>query len=87
MARLRPYFPKSQSKPRVDDRRVLNGNVLANRNELRWRDASNQGGRVSVIRFEKSRCFVQRWPFGNTVTGGPRMMTATAGVPLSSNEV
>ena len=25
MARLRPYFPKSHGKPRVDDRRVLSG--------------------------------------------------------------
>ncbi len=25
MARLRQYFPKSNGKPRVDDRRVLSG--------------------------------------------------------------
>lgn len=25
--RLRPYFPKSRGKPRVDDRRVLSGIV------------------------------------------------------------
>ncbi len=25
MARLRPHFPKSHGKPRVDDRRVLSG--------------------------------------------------------------
>lgn len=25
MARLQPFFPKSPSKPRVDDRRVLSG--------------------------------------------------------------
>ena len=35
MARLRPYFPKSHGKPRVDDRRVLSGIVFVNRNELR----------------------------------------------------
>lgn len=39
MARLEPYFPKSQGKPRVDDRRVLSGIVFINRNGLRWRDA------------------------------------------------
>jgi transposase len=27
MVRLRPYFPKSHGKPRVDDRRVLSGIV------------------------------------------------------------
>ena len=37
--RLRPYFPKSHGKPRVDDRRVLSGIVFVNRNGLRWRDA------------------------------------------------
>ena len=35
MARLRPYFPKSHGKPRVDDRRVLSGIVFVNRNGLR----------------------------------------------------
>ena len=39
MARLRPYFPKSHGKPRVDDRRVLSGIVFVNRNGLGWRDA------------------------------------------------
>ena len=31
MARLRLYFPKSLSKPRVDDRRVLSGIEFVNR--------------------------------------------------------
>ena len=39
MARLRPFFPKSHGKPRVDDRRVLSGIIFINRNGLRWRDA------------------------------------------------
>ncbi|MEO1733600.1 MAG: transposase, partial [Pseudomonadota bacterium] len=39
MARLEPFFPKSHGKPRVDDRRVLSGVILINRNGLRWRDA------------------------------------------------
>lgn len=37
--RLRPYFPKSHGKPRVNDRRVLSGIVFVDRNGLRWRDA------------------------------------------------
>ncbi len=39
MARLQPFFPKSHGKPRVDDRRVLSGIILFNRNGLRWCDA------------------------------------------------
>ena len=39
MARLRPFFPKSRGKPRVDDRKVLSGIIFINRNGLRWRDA------------------------------------------------
>lgn len=44
MARLKPYFPKSHGKPRVDDRRVLSGIIFINRNGLRWRDASEEYG-------------------------------------------
>lgn len=44
MARLRPYFPKSHGRPRVDDRRVLSSIVFVNRNGLRWRDAPKDYG-------------------------------------------
>jgi transposase len=44
MARLRPYFPKSHGVPRVDDRRVLSGIILINRNELQWCDAPREYG-------------------------------------------
>jgi len=37
MDRLRPFFPKSHGKPRVDDRCVLSGIIFVNRNGLRWR--------------------------------------------------
>ena len=39
MMRLRPFFPKSRGRPRVDDRRVLSGIIFINRNGLRWCDA------------------------------------------------
>lgn len=39
LARLQPYFPKSQGKPRVDNQRVLSGIIFVNRNGLRWRVA------------------------------------------------
>ena len=44
MERLRPFFPKSHGKPRVDDRRVLSGIVFVNCNGLRWRDAPKEYG-------------------------------------------
>lgn len=31
MACLKPYFPKSHGKPRIDDQRVLNGIIFINR--------------------------------------------------------
>lgn len=44
MERLRPFFPLSHGKPRVDDRRVLSGIIFINRNGLRWRDAPSAYG-------------------------------------------
>ena len=44
MARLKPFFPKSHGKPRVDDCRVLSGIIFINRNGLRWRDAPKEYG-------------------------------------------
>lgn len=35
MARLKPFFPRSHGKPRVDDRRVIRGIIFINRNGLR----------------------------------------------------
>jgi transposase len=42
--RLKPFFPKSQGKLRVDDRRVLSGIVFINRNGVWWRDAPEEHG-------------------------------------------
>ena len=44
MSRLRPFFPKSRGRPRVDDRRVLSGIIFINRNGLRWCDAPHAYG-------------------------------------------
>jgi transposase len=44
MERLKPFFPKSHGKPRVDDRRVLSGIIFINRNGLRWCDAPGEYG-------------------------------------------
>ena len=37
--RLKPFFPKSRGKPRVDDRRVLSGMIHIQRNGLMWKHA------------------------------------------------
>ncbi|WP_415839963.1 transposase, partial [Paracoccus yeei] len=37
--RLRPFFPKFRGRPRVDDRRVLSGIILIQRNGLMWKHA------------------------------------------------
>jgi transposase len=37
--RLRPFFPKSRGKPRIDDRRVLSGIIFIQRNGLMWKHA------------------------------------------------
>jgi len=45
MERLRPYFPKSRNRARVDDRRVLSGVIFFNRNGLHRSDAPAKYGR------------------------------------------
>ena len=49
MARLRPFFPKSHGKPRVDDRRVLSGIIFINRNDLRRPDAPKEYGPAKTL--------------------------------------
>ncbi len=44
IARLHPFFPKRHSRLRVDDRRVLSGIILINRNGLRCCDATKEYG-------------------------------------------
>jgi len=49
MERLKPFFPRSHGKPRVDDRRVLSGIVFINRNDLRWCDAPREYGSPKAL--------------------------------------
>ena len=49
MDRLRPFFPRSHGKPRVDDRRVLSGIIFINRNGLRWCDAPKEYGPAKTL--------------------------------------
>lgn len=49
VVRLRPFFPESHGKPRVDDRRVLSGIIFINRNGLRWPDAPREYGPAKTL--------------------------------------
>jgi transposase len=44
MERLKPFFPKSRCKPRVDDQRVLSGIIFIQRNGLMWKHAPRDHG-------------------------------------------
>ena len=55
MERLKPFFPKSHGKPRVDDRRVLSGIVFINRNGLRWCDAPREYGPPKTLYNRRKR--------------------------------
>jgi transposase len=49
MERLRPFFPKSRGRARVDDRRVLSGIIFINRNGLRWCNAPAEYGSPKTL--------------------------------------
>ena len=49
MARLEPFFPKSHGKPRVDDRRVLNGIFYILRTGSPWRDLPERYGPYTTV--------------------------------------
>jgi len=70
MARLRPYFPKSRGKPRVDDLRVLSGIIFINRNGLRWRDAPAEYGPPKTL--------YNRWKRWSDMGVFARIMTGLA---------
>ena len=42
--RIKPYFPRSQGVPRVDDRRVLSGIIYVLKRGLQWRNAPSEYG-------------------------------------------
>ena len=71
---LRPQFPKSRGKPRVDDRRVLSGIIYVKRNGLQWRDAPSVYGPHKTLynRFVRwSRMGVFARIFKNLAQPGP----------------
>lgn len=47
--RLRPFFPKSRGRPRVDDRRVLSEIIYVKKNGLQWKDAPSVHGPSNML--------------------------------------
>lgn len=70
MERLRPYYPKSHGKPRVDDLRVLSGIIFINRNGLRWCDAPREYGPPKTL--------YNRWRWWGDMGVFARMMEGLA---------
>lgn len=79
MARLRPFFPKSHGKPRVDDRRVLSGIIFINRNGLRWSDAPPEYGPPKTL--------YNRWKRWSDMGVFARMMEGLASEAADSKTV
>lgn len=79
MARLRPFFPKSHGKPRVDDRRVLSGIIFINRNGLRWSDAPPEYGPPKTL--------YNRWKRWSDMGVFARMMEGLASEAADSTTV
>jgi len=76
--RLRPFFPKSHGKPRVDDRRVLSGIVFVNRNGLRWRDAPSAYGPHKPVLSAVERTLYNLWKRWRARSVFTRMMDGLA---------
>jgi len=70
MMRLRPHFPRSRGKPRVDDKRVLSGIIFINRNGLRWYDAPTAYGPPKTL--------YNRWKRWSDMGVFARIMTGLA---------
>ena len=70
MARLRPYFPKSHGKLRVDDKRVLSGIIFTNRSGLLWSDAAKE--------YRPPKTLYNRWKRWSDMGVFARIMVALA---------
>jgi transposase len=68
--RLRPFFPRSRGRARVDDRRVLSGIIYVNRGGLMWKDAPPAYGPAKTL--------YNRWKRWSRMGVFARMMTELA---------
>ena len=79
MERLRPFFPKSRGRPRVDDRRVLSGIIFVQRNGLMWKHAP--------VAYGPPKTLYNRWKRWSEKGVFARMMTGLAGRHRERNTV
>lgn len=70
LERLRPFFPRSRGRARVDDRRVLSGIIYVNRGGLMWKDAPSAYGPPKTL--------YNRWKRWSRMGVFARMMTELA---------
>ena len=49
MERISPFFPRSHSIPRVDDRRVVSGILYVIKHGLQWKDAPAEYGPYKTL--------------------------------------
>ena len=86
LARLRPFFPKSHGKPRVDDRRVLSGIIFANRNGLRWRDAPREYGPPKTL-YNRWKRWSDKGVFARVMDGLAGQATVTKTVMIDATSL
>ena len=68
MERLKPFFPKSHGKSRVDDCRVMSGIIFINRNGLRWFDAPKKYGPAKTL-YNRWKCWSDSGVFARIMMG------------------
>lgn len=68
MTRLSPFFPKSHGRPRIDDRCVLSGIIVINRNGLGWRDAPAVYGAHKTL-YNRWKCWSDKGTFARMMAG------------------
>lgn len=76
MAPLEPFFSKRHGKQRVDDRRILSGIIISNRNGLRWCDAPREYGPPKTL-YERWKRWGAKGIFARMMEG----LAAEAAVP------
>ena len=69
--RLRPFFPKSRGKPRVEDRRVLSGIIYIQRNGLMWKHTPAAYGPPKTL-YNRRKRWSRMGVFATIMTELPR---------------
>lgn len=68
IVRLKPFFPKSHGKARVDDRRMLSGIMFINRSGSRWYEAPREYGPPKTLH-DRWKRLSEMWVFALITKG------------------